>query len=628
LLVLIVVVKVPSIYALMVIFQHEEKPLLLSCIIIDIAYLFLWIIFWLILTLKREWNFKVIHQAHEIISLQSGHQTMANILLPSASDKNITDLKNALILMHGEQMYITDDPTVKQNILRYAQRGTTSDEIYWLRSNGAQSPSTRKIPFNENMKGTPEMNRLLGNSAMHRRCSDTNSSPTAAYQSITRSVVSSGMQAASNHHTYLDISKYNYDSGHIDDKNISNTFGTLQRNPRTEYMSSLNRQSNVQLKRKSSAQGSINSTFEHGRQAMHSDAYASIHKGSLRTMIPQTDTMAQRKIPTSKEEPISNSTYSNNRSPYDNNYSTYVKLPQQTRALHSQEVNNKQNSDQPLKNVGNVFGLQQMMNSQRNPSENEIPSSIGSIGASPVGETRLRTSISCRESSPYQRSTNLKLSSFTSHANDSNDSQKQLKQALNAPCTSIGWSQRFPQPSNQQSSVQWLINPAYNKASTGSTDSGQHEPCFSPTSTLTSQGSASNASNYSSHHTPVPNSPNTPQNTSGFVRQSGGANHYNFSDNSDLYGNVSNNSIINHQNCNTITVDEQELTLRAKDQKPLRNFISTGNTSVRHQIRVIQGSRQDSANYSLNSNETATENMRTGDGDNSTDTVDFATSIV
>lgn len=40
-------------------------------------------------------------------------------------------------------MYITDDPTVKQNILRYAQRGTTSDEIYWLRSNGAQSPSTR-----------------------------------------------------------------------------------------------------------------------------------------------------------------------------------------------------------------------------------------------------------------------------------------------------------------------------------------------------------------------------------------------------------------------------------------------------------------------------------------------------
>lgn len=34
------------------------------------------------------------------------------------------------------------------------------------------------------MKGTPEMNRLLGNSAMHRRCSDTNSSPTAAYQSV------------------------------------------------------------------------------------------------------------------------------------------------------------------------------------------------------------------------------------------------------------------------------------------------------------------------------------------------------------------------------------------------------------------------------------------------------------
>lgn len=51
-------------------FQHEEKMLLLSCIVIDIVFLFAWIILWLILTLKRDWNFKVVHQVHEIIALQ------------------------------------------------------------------------------------------------------------------------------------------------------------------------------------------------------------------------------------------------------------------------------------------------------------------------------------------------------------------------------------------------------------------------------------------------------------------------------------------------------------------------------------------------------------------------------
>lgn len=50
--------------------QHEEKALLLSCIITDIFFLFAWIILWLLLTLKRDWNFKVVYHVHEIIALQ------------------------------------------------------------------------------------------------------------------------------------------------------------------------------------------------------------------------------------------------------------------------------------------------------------------------------------------------------------------------------------------------------------------------------------------------------------------------------------------------------------------------------------------------------------------------------
>uniref|UniRef100_A0A0R3QDK0 G_PROTEIN_RECEP_F1_2 domain-containing protein n=1 Tax=Brugia timori TaxID=42155 RepID=A0A0R3QDK0_9BILA len=151
LLVLIVITKAPTIYAHMVIYQHEEKALLLSCIVVDIVFLFAWIILWLILTLKRDWNFKVVHQVHEIIALQ---------------------------------MYLTDDTIAKKSLLRQTQKnviGTASEDIYWLKGNNTQSPTTRRVPQCESVKETLEMNRLLGPSAVHRQSSDGNSSPTAAY---------------------------------------------------------------------------------------------------------------------------------------------------------------------------------------------------------------------------------------------------------------------------------------------------------------------------------------------------------------------------------------------------------------------------------------------------------------
>ncbi|VDN01046.1 unnamed protein product [Thelazia callipaeda] len=187
LLVLIVTAKAPTIYAHMIIYQHEEKALLLSCIVIDIVYLFVWIILWLILTLKRDWNFKVVHKVHEIIALQNGPQTMMTVP-PQIIEKKPSELKNALILMHGDQMYLTDDNIAKQSILRQQKNGissATGEGVYWLKGNTTiHSPSTRRVPLSENMKGTPEMNRLLGISTIRRRNSDEISSPSTTYHTV------------------------------------------------------------------------------------------------------------------------------------------------------------------------------------------------------------------------------------------------------------------------------------------------------------------------------------------------------------------------------------------------------------------------------------------------------------
>ncbi|KAI6187956.1 hypothetical protein M3Y98_00301700 [Aphelenchoides besseyi] len=59
LLFIILIVKGPSIYALLLLYQHDEQPFFFSCIIIDVIYLFFWLSLWFFLTIKREWNFKL-----------------------------------------------------------------------------------------------------------------------------------------------------------------------------------------------------------------------------------------------------------------------------------------------------------------------------------------------------------------------------------------------------------------------------------------------------------------------------------------------------------------------------------------------------------------------------------------
>ncbi|VDM55018.1 unnamed protein product [Angiostrongylus costaricensis] len=141
LLVLIVVVRAPTIYALMILYQHEEKPLLLTCIVVDVIYLFTWILLWLMLTLKREWSFNIAHAVHQIYALQKGIAS-GHIM----GNENPSQLKNSLIVMQRDHMFVTDDQALKQSLLRHLQHGyfEAPEEMYWSKSNGNQSsPSTR-----------------------------------------------------------------------------------------------------------------------------------------------------------------------------------------------------------------------------------------------------------------------------------------------------------------------------------------------------------------------------------------------------------------------------------------------------------------------------------------------------
>ncbi|KHJ93567.1 hypothetical protein OESDEN_06518 [Oesophagostomum dentatum] len=138
---------------------HEEKPLLLTCIIMDVVYLFTWILLWLMLTLKREWSFNVAHKVHQIYALQKGLAT-GHI----KGNENPSQLKNSLIVMQRDHMFVTDDQAAKQSLLRHIQRGhfDTPDEMYWSKSNGNQgSPNTRKLPLEESSSNTPETSRLI-----------------------------------------------------------------------------------------------------------------------------------------------------------------------------------------------------------------------------------------------------------------------------------------------------------------------------------------------------------------------------------------------------------------------------------------------------------------------------------
>uniref|UniRef100_A0A0R3S4V8 Nucleoporin NDC1 n=1 Tax=Elaeophora elaphi TaxID=1147741 RepID=A0A0R3S4V8_9BILA len=473
LLILIVIAKAPTIYAHMVICQHEEKALLLSCIVIDIVFLFAWIILWLILTLKRDWNFKVVHQVHEIIALQSGPQTM--IASPTKIiEKKPSELKNALILMHGDQMYLTDDAVAKKSLLRQTQKngiGAANEGIYWLKGNNTQSPTTRRVPP-ESVKGTPEMNRLLGTSTTHRRSSDENSSPTAAYHTAFFTLatfnIAHTMQPQMTHPSQqriiMNIPKYSSEAKVSANVTIpGNTFGTFQRTQGSEYASSSNRQI-LPSPRRPSLQNSIgngNNTSD-STPLTQQEAYASIHKNRT----GQTETTVTRRRNSIDDEAVNNG-FGNTSLSYGA-YATYGR-PQNQQLMQQAAVQAAQ-AVQASRNMGTAYNRAQTNTSQNIVMDSGPTSSVLSIRSSPIAENRLgmRTSIASREHSPYQRTSNIKLSSFNSvtPAIDSykliGGRQQQQQQSSGTGSIYGNWSQQR-QTSQISQPVDWTSPSSYDK---------------------------------------------------------------------------------------------------------------------------------------------------------------------
>ena len=59
-LIFVATMKGPILYDLVSLYRHTKDPLLLSCIIIDVCYMVSWIILWTILTLKQQWQFRIL----------------------------------------------------------------------------------------------------------------------------------------------------------------------------------------------------------------------------------------------------------------------------------------------------------------------------------------------------------------------------------------------------------------------------------------------------------------------------------------------------------------------------------------------------------------------------------------
>ncbi|KAI1708920.1 protein tincar [Ditylenchus destructor] len=249
-LIAIVAAKSSTLYALTLLYQHEDKPLILSCIVVDVVYLFTWILCWLFLTLKREWNFRVIHEVREILSLQEAQRTADG----NIRNKSITDLKNSLLLMHKGHLFVTDDPVAKPAIMRHVLKSCVQDDIYWLRGN--QSPANRKIPLEDR---ATEMGHLLdASSPGTQNCNHNEILAAPPYSARLSSLPPIGTP----------INAQN---------NSGNSFGTLQRGMRNEYGSRMMGSPYQSSVGRSSLQSSYN--------PIHPEAYATIHRSTNRSAL-------------------------------------------------------------------------------------------------------------------------------------------------------------------------------------------------------------------------------------------------------------------------------------------------------------------------------------------------------
>uniref|UniRef100_A0A5S6QK96 Protein tincar n=1 Tax=Trichuris muris TaxID=70415 RepID=A0A5S6QK96_TRIMR len=124
-LVMMVLCKAPTLYDLMVLYQHQSQVVLLSCIVADVCYLFMWILLWLSLTLKRDWAFNVQHSPTEIGNL-----------LELRTDEGRECSNTSIIVFSKELAFATDSECQKAAIIKEVQKSgrfKALDDVYWLK---------------------------------------------------------------------------------------------------------------------------------------------------------------------------------------------------------------------------------------------------------------------------------------------------------------------------------------------------------------------------------------------------------------------------------------------------------------------------------------------------------------
>ncbi|CDW59387.1 hypothetical protein TTRE_0000772101 [Trichuris trichiura] len=139
-LVMMVLCKAPTLYDLMVLYQHQSQAVLLSCIIAEVCYLFMWILLWLSLTLKRDWIFNVQHSPSEIGNL-----------LELRTDEGRECSDASLIVFSKELAFSTDSERQKAAIIKEVQKSgrfKALDDVYWLKpqKNDLHSSQTVIVP--------------------------------------------------------------------------------------------------------------------------------------------------------------------------------------------------------------------------------------------------------------------------------------------------------------------------------------------------------------------------------------------------------------------------------------------------------------------------------------------------
>ncbi|PAV80944.1 hypothetical protein WR25_04777 isoform AG [Diploscapter pachys] len=566
-LVFICILKAPTIYAFMIFFQHEGKYLLLTHMVIDVVYLFSWIFLWLFLTAFRNFDFNVAHKAHQFYALQKG-QAAGHI----KGNENPSQLKNALIVMHKDHMFVTDEAAIKQSLLRQIQTGRMDhpDDTYMgYKTQVVGSPTARRIALEDASKPTPEMTRLIRD----------DHSQGALYHTITRNPQQQPMPSQQ---MYAHSMTMRGNSSPPDEG-----FASLRQGHNSNYMG-------MGTLQRSGPQIGSAGTLQRGHWPTQQEAYASIHKA-------KDQQIYQRRNSGDGQYGMVEGNYGN--------YATYSRIQQQPQVSRIPVAPNQSGAVVRQPGMGGYApSSQQSSTMQRRPSGDNQPSSMSNIRQSPLmGERGINGingqqsqgvngfgSTREREQSPYQRSA-VKLSSF-----NNGDSKNGYGSAQPAS----GWSaSQRPTPEQNSGSQHSSWNGSNSQATvintkpSLSTSSSNQEHCFTPTSTLTSHSQSSTCSD---QNTPTPGSPsnngaiiNTSHLIYGTAKFNGGYGIIN----EDLY------------ECRTL----QKI-------QPTTNKQAIGSTSMRHTVKNTGRNNDDSANYSLASSN--------GSQDTQRQAADFATSIV